>query len=348
MELLRKDDGGFNYFRILSVVLIVVGILGLSTIIVYSKINKTITISDQDKQITVKTIKKNVKDILDQANIVVANEDVVTPAIGENIGESTEIVINRAKPVKLIVYGEEKNILTNRQTVQELLDEKNIKLNETDKLNVEPTQFIFSNLAIKITGYRTDTITEKEQIAFNMTERKTTSISRGTRRVVKEGKEGIKEKTYKVVYEDNNVISKELLNQKVVSKPVNGVVEVGTEPQVKVYRGEDIRYSSVVNMTATAYTAGYESTRKRPGDAGYGRTATGAIAQRGVVAVDPKVIPLGTKLFIESTDGFPSYGYAVAADTGGAIKGNKIDLFYENLSDAKSFGRRTVKVYVMQ
>ena len=77
------------------------------------------------------------------------------------------------------------------------------------------------------------------------------------------------------------------------------------------------------------------------------RTASGTRARVGAVAVDPSLIALGSKLYIESTDSWPSYGYAVAEDTGGAIKGNRIDLFFNSNATANKFGRRTVKVYVL-
>ena len=74
---------------------------------------------------------------------------------------------------------------------------------------------------------------------------------------------------------------------------------------------------------------------------GAGITATGIPARRGIVAVDPDVIPLGTRVYV------PGYGMGLAADTGGAIIGDKIDLCMESSSEAWSFGRRTVKVYVL-
>lgn len=91
-------------------------------------------------------------------------------------------------------------------------------------------------------------------------------------------------------------------------------------------------------VEATGYTAGYESTGKAVGDPGYGTTATGTKAKRGTVAVDPSVIPLGTKMYI------PGYGFGVAEDTGGDIKGNRIDLFFDDVDEARQWGRRTVSV----
>ncbi|MEO6912399.1 MAG: 3D domain-containing protein, partial [Candidatus Baltobacteraceae bacterium] len=89
--------------------------------------------------------------------------------------------------------------------------------------------------------------------------------------------------------------------------------------------------AGAVRMVATAYTAGCSGCS--------GITATGYRAGHGIVAVDPRFIPLGSRLYI------PGYGVAIAGDTGGAIRGNRIDLGFNSLSDAIQFGRRNVVVY---
>ena len=71
-------------------------------------------------------------------------------------------------------------------------------------------------------------------------------------------------------------------------------------------------------------------------------------ARRGVIAVDPNVIPLGTRLYVEAADGSWTYGYCVAGDTGGAIKGNKIDLFFDTAAEVKKFGVRNARVYILE
>jgi len=98
--------------------------------------------------------------------------------------------------------------------------------------------------------------------------------------------------------------------------------------------------SRSLQVEATAYTRGPESTGKQPGDPDYGITFSGLPAAPGVCAVDPTVIPLGSILFV------PEYGYAVALDTGGAIKGTRIDVYFEKETDALKWGRRQVKISV--
>jgi 3D (Asp-Asp-Asp) domain-containing protein len=125
---------------------------------------------------------------------------------------------------------------------------------------------------------------------------------------------------------------KRLLAQTVLVPPRDKIVAWGTADTVETSRGS-LRFSRVMNMLATAYT---------PWDEGcIGIAKLGIPAKRGIVAVDPEVIPLGTRLFI------PGYGHALAADIGGAIQGNRIDLCVESREEAFQFGRRQVKVYIL-
>ena len=107
---------------------------------------------------------------------------------------------------------------------------------------------------------------------------------------------------------------------------------------------KDFNYSKKLTVTATAYDTSPSS------NGGHSKTALGLTPKYGIVAVDPKVIPLGTKLYIESADGGKSwsYGYCIAGDTGGAIKGNKVDLCFESKSECRKFGRKSATVYILK
>ncbi len=112
-----------------------------------------------------------------------------------------------------------------------------------------------------------------------------------------------------------------------------GELDSRTLQLLSAAQGFPTNYRRTLTMSASAYSA------EDPGNTAY--TARGNLLRRGYVSVDPDVIPLGTKLYIEG------YGYAVADDTGGAIVGNRIDLAMDSHGEAINFGRRTVKVYVL-
>lgn len=97
----------------------------------------------------------------------------------------------------------------------------------------------------------------------------------------------------------------------------------------------------ILEVEATAYTSGPESTGKKPGDVGYGITYSGLPANIGTIAVDPNVIPLGSIIYV------PGYGYGIATDTGSAIKGNKIDLYFHDVNQALKWGRKKTKIIVL-
>ncbi|WP_313341231.1 3D domain-containing protein [Sedimentibacter sp.] len=168
------------------------------------------------------------------------------------------------------------------------------------------------------------------------------------KQVIQQGSDGLKKSVYQECYIDGKMILRSLEEEIIIKEPVDKIIEVGTKENTVATSRGGFRFREELDMVATAYDLSFESTGKRPGDPYYGITASGTKAQPGTVAVDPKVIPLGTKLYVASTDGSPDYGFATALDTGGAIKGNRIDLFMEDGNDAYWFGIRQVKVYILE
>lgn len=178
----------------------------------------------------------------------------------------------------------------------------------------------------------TSTIEVKKTIPFSFQYEFSRSLKPGQVKTVVEGKDGYVTTTYEVVKKGGKIVSKKALYSKKV-EPVNQMMAIG-KGGYEVSRSK-IEGSKVLTMEASAYDP-YPA-----GSSGSGKTATGIPARFGVAAVDPKVIPLGTLLFIEG------YGFALAADTGGAIKGNKIDLCYNSKAECRKFGRRKVKVHIL-
>ena len=187
----------------------------------------------------------------------------------------------------------------------------------------------------------TSTITVEEEEPYKIIRRANEELLRGETVVVQEGVDGLLEVDYEVRYHNGKEVRRTELEVRVVSDPIDKIVEYGTaEPENESPQGFEYQY--VLECTATAYDPSPEE------NGGYGgMSATGVPLQKGVIAVDPSVIPLGSRVYIEAVDGSWSYGYAVAADTGGAIKGNKVDLLFMTKAECYEFGRRKCKVYVL-
>lgn len=196
--------------------------------------------------------------------------------------------------------------------------------------------------------YKNETVVES--VNYTTVKRLNASLKPGETVTVREGVNGEKIVTYNVKYENGVEVSREATETIVVKEPVIKVVEYGAENPVTVTFDSSadyvdtstLNYSYYIDCEATAYDLSPEE------NGGYGgQSATGVPLDKGVIAVDPRVIPLGSRVYIEAIDGSWSYGYAVAADTGGAIKGKRVDLCYRTQYECIQFGRRACRVYIL-
>jgi len=181
---------------------------------------------------------------------------------------------------------------------------------------------------------RTETKVERIEIPYQVQYVMSRTVGKGRIVKAKDGHPGQITKTFTLTYSGNRLVEKKLTNTE-REEPQHAIFSIGTQGYAGS-RGSYVR-GRVKVMEATAYdpSAGL-------GKRATGRTATGMRAQYGVVAVDPRVIPLGTHVFVEG------YGFAIAADTGGVIKGNRIDLCLPTDRECRIFGRRKVKVHILQ
>ncbi len=163
-----------------------------------------------------------------------------------------------------------------------------------------------------------------------------------TEEVVSAGEAGRRVIRRELSYEAGKLAETTVIYDKVETEPVKRIVFTPTDKSVSSSETETISYEGPITFKATAYTLAPCCVGQYYNSPYYGLTASGMKARVGVVAVDPKVIPLGTELYISG------YGYAIAGDTGGAIKGNKVDLFFDTLAECYQFGARNVEVYVIK
>lgn len=261
--------------------------------------------------------------------------------------DKLEITVKNPKTYILDINGELIETISIHSKVEDILSDAGFTLDQDDYTlpaahkDVKPYSTIEIFVVDEIVEVKEDAIPFGEQVINNK------RLDLGITNVLQKGKEGLRKSEIKNKYINGVLHSSIIVKDEIVAEPVPHIVEKGSKDFITTSRG-DTRFSRAVTMTATAYDLSYQSTGKRPGDRYYGITASGTKARPGVVAVDPKVIPLGTKLYVQSLDGTKDYGFAIAEDTGGAIKGNRIDLFFNTAGECRSFGRRKVKVFVLQ
>ena len=242
-------------------------------------------------------------------------------------------------------------------TVGEALENAGIELpDKDDVISVALTDEAREDMVITIDRVSYVTETKTKTVKFKTVTKNDKTLESGKTKVSVEGVNGEKEVTTTKKYV-NGKLTDTKVTEKVTKKAVNKVVlkgtkkaaskktkssktetKVNTESKTITINGKEVRYSKVLTGPGTAYTAGRGA-----------RTATGKTARVGLVAVDPRKIPYGTKLYIVSADGRYTYGYAVAADTGGALRSGRVlvDLFYNTERECRNFGRRQVKIYVL-
>ncbi len=340
----------FSYRKRLLVIILAVTVAAGAGCGAFALLKKDVVINDNGKIITCMTMKNTFKETLEQNDIAVNAFDYISVPLETDLQRTklNEIYIKRAVPVYITADGKQTKVMTYRDTVGEMLGDSPVRPEGSDRLEgVRLADPVKSEMAFRIVRVDESVVSEKENIPYLVQKKTNKSLDEGTQKVVQPGKQGILEKQYKVVKEDGQEVSRQLLKETVLQDPVKMIMEFGTIMNFKTSRGDTVRYNKVIDMRATAYTSSFEETGKAPGHPLFGITATGVKARKGVIAVDPRVIPLGTRVYVELPGKAPDYGYAIAADVGGGIKGKRVDLYYESKADAMKFGRRSVKIYIL-
>lgn len=243
-------------------------------------------------------------------------------------------------PVTIVTADSSRTVTTAAGDVRGVLEENGISLGADDQVSPALTDRAVPGQTIRIVRVVQWTDVLRKPIAAKTVHRPDFAIAPGHSVVLSPGAPGVRATTVHFVKRDE-ALTKTVVRSVVLRAAKPRVIGVGfDEYQAFVkfgHRGLDKTASaarSVLRMVATAYTAHCAGCS--------GITASGRRAGHGIVAVDPRYISLGTRLYI------PGYGYAIAGDTGGAIRGNRIDLGFNSRSDALQFGRRTVTVYQLK
>ena len=290
---------------------------------------------------------QTIADALQACGVTVDSNDKLTAPTTKQVSADMVIEVTRRHAVKFTADGETKNLLVEDTTVSALLAEQGITLGKDDVVTPDLSTKITADTDVTVQRVKYEEVTAEEAIPFTETVTNDSSLPRGVTRVDVQGQDGVQKVTRRNKIVDGVVTESTVLSSTVLKEAVNQVSRVGTkdpngyatiESDGTVYdqNGNKVNYTKLLTGKCSAYTGG-------------GITATGAPAAFGRVAVNPNVIPYGTKLFICSPDGKVVYGYAVASDTGGACMRNTIiaDLYYDTLSECYQIGVRNMNVYIL-
>jgi uncharacterized protein YabE (DUF348 family)/3D (Asp-Asp-Asp) domain-containing protein len=321
-----------------------------SNVVVYKSGKATVDVDGEERQVdTGRTVAETIAD----SGIVLAQGDAVDVDLASFAYDGMEINIERAYDVYVQDGEETYTYRTTGCKAGEAVYALGLTLDEEDELDVAPETELSDGDTVQVLRCTYIERTELESIDYGATLVDDSSLFEGQSRIVSEGVNGVQEVVYREKYLGTTCVKSEPIKKTVIIEPVDAVKAVGTRvfsvagktpvsnlPLPEGFtldeNGVPTSYQSYFDGVATAYYGG-------------GLTASGVPAAVGYVAVDPKVIPYGTPLWIVSLDGEYVYGYAIAADTGGFVKGGwaDMDLYMNTASECWNFGIRDVRIYIL-
>ena len=346
-------------YRLLALTLMVLIVIATLSQTVFAQNSYVIT--DGDNITVHQSYSTDPDEVLDEVGIELNADDTYTTSYTDGV---SRIDIQRMQLITVVYRGEETVVGTDGETVAELLARINRLPGEGDDLSCDPNDRTYNGMCIEVAHREIRREEIELVIPFETNYFEDASLESGEEIVLVAGADGLQRVEVEIVYENGLEVSRKILKETVISEPVKALIVRGTqeillaqpeEPEfladknsamapriqdgvITTAGGTTYHYSKKLSVVCTAYSCEGHS----------GITATGTVARVGAVAVDPRYIPLGTKMYIVSNDGEYVYGYCVAEDTGGLIKGMKIDLYFDTVDECWDFGYRGCTVYVIE
>ncbi len=300
---------------------------------------------------------------------------------------TTTATTPEAKTVNITVDGETLAIPTCAETVAELLAEAEIALGEHDEVRPDASSDVYDGMCVTITRVVVEQITAEIEIDFTTETQESEELYIGETEVLVEGQTGLKRIVFEQTIRDGVMVENRVISGEIVAEPVARVLAVGTKPRPVTTKattpattkattrvttkattpkpttaptttakpGTVVSEPEAITVSVGGTTYGVKQVINGEAVAYYSKlanpsTATGNPAIPGkTIAVDPKVIPLGSLVYVTSVDGVSwSYGPAYAHDVGGGIKGNIIDLFKASYDECVAHGRRDCIIYILE
>ncbi|URN95970.1 MAG: G5 domain-containing protein [Candidatus Pristimantibacillus lignocellulolyticus] len=348
-----------NLRLIMLSIIISIAMSFMFLVLLYGATEKNVSVVVNGQETVVTTKQWVLQRLLDEQAITVGPHDKISASLNAPIKDGDIIEVNHAMPITVVADGNTSTVYTTEKTVQAAIEDLDISIRSQDEIDPPLASSIEENETITVVRVETKVTSNEKTVPFSIVKKEDASLVKGTEKVVQSGQEGVVVEQLEARYEDGVLVSNSVISETVKTNTVDQVVAVGaakpkstvttlsnSSSSVEQVTKGDYTFNAkkvLTNVTLTAYTAGAESTGKSEGDAGYGVTASGTTVEEGrTIAVDTSVIPMGWWVYIEGV------GLRRAEDKGGAIKGNKIDVYFESLNVATKFGKKKgVKVYVI-
>ncbi|WP_397334623.1 ubiquitin-like domain-containing protein [Paenibacillus sp. 1011MAR3C5] len=354
---MRWKHGNLRLIMLSAVISIAMTFMFL--VLLYGTAVKSVSVVVNGQETVVETKQWVLQRLLDEQAITIGPHDEVSVPLNSPIKNGDRVEVNHAIPVVVKADGKTSTVYTTEKTVQAAIEELNLTLRNEDKISPSLHESVEAEEMITIVRVNTKVSELEKTVPFSIVKKEDPTLEQGKEKVVQTGKEGVVVEQKKEMYEDGVLVSNQVVNKVVQTAAVDQVVAVGTkkpEPKVTVLSNnspsvmtvtkDDVTFKAkkmLKNVTLTAYSAGVSSTGKDKDHPDYGITASGTRVKEGrTIAVDPKVIPIGWWVYIEGI------GFRRAEDKGSAIKGNKIDVYFDSNSHATKFGKKTgYTVYIL-
>ena len=332
-----NEKASFQVLKITIVAIILMLTFSIAVRAFNTELNNVKIVLANNYEIDIITTKNKISDILEENHIVIMPDETVYPNKDSEIGNNGIIKIMKTSAIEDMMAN-----LANADEAITLEQVLGSYLEIVEKIEVVEEIIPFETIT-----KNTSSVKEKDRI----------------NQVVQQGRDGLKEVTYKVKYQNDIEISRTVVKEKIIKKVVNKIVEVTTATS----RNDTTRYGAttvaeaqangsklaqkvagitpiVKTLNASAYTA--STCDKLPTDKGYGITASGKKVKAWYTVAAGKSYPMGTVIYIPALSDKPNGGWFVVQDRGGAIKDNKLDIYMSTYNECIQFGRKNLECYI--
>jgi len=269
---------------------------------------------------TLHTTSETIGQVLEEHGVVLFVGDEVTPGLQDRVAPGMLVTIWRSVPIQLEVDGRTIRTRTRAEDVAAVLGQERVALVGKDRVEPALHEPVWPEMVIRIIRVREELEVEFEPIPFATEWVADPEVEIDNIKLVRAGQLGMTKRRYRVLYENDQEVERTLEDVWAEQQPVNKTMAYGTKIVIRTVDTPEgpIEYWRKMRVYLTSYMP--RSCGKPPDDPRYGYTRLGLLLKKGIVATDPKVIPLRTKMYV------PGYGHAFAGDTGGGVKGKFIDL----------------------